>query len=208
LKLEDRKESVKLRETTKMRTVFLVLIVIIGVAMIASSCNMMSAMDYVKKGEEYLRTRDYDQAIEYFTKAINKGGLSTKDLAITHKYRGFAYNAKGKYDAAIEDLNKAIELDPTYYAAYSDRGVVFAEKNQDDLALADFNKAIDLNPQYYMTYYYKACFYSEKNDTSEACKWLKTAVEKGYSNWSHIKNNNCFDNIRQSACYKEIMSGR
>jgi tetratricopeptide (TPR) repeat protein len=198
----------ELCEVMEKRKGFLVLIGIIGVTMIVSSCNMMSAVNYVKKGEEYLRTRDYDRAIEYFTKAINKGGLSTKDSAITHKYRAFAYNAKGKYDAAIEDLNKAIELDPKYYAAYSDRGVVFAEKNQDDLALADFNKAIDLNPQYYMTYYYNACFYSEKNDTSEACKWLKTAIEKGYSNWSHIENYSCLDNIRQATCYKEIMAGR
>jgi len=128
--------------------------------------NTRSAFYHIRKGEEYLRTRDYDRAIEYFTKAINQGGQSTKNLAITHKYRAFAYNAKGKFDDAIEDLNKAIELDPKYYAAYSDRGVAFAEKNQDDLALADFYKAIDLNPQYYMTYYYKACFYTEKNDTS------------------------------------------
>ncbi|MEW6067672.1 MAG: tetratricopeptide repeat protein [Nitrospirota bacterium] len=198
----------KLCEIMKMRNVFLVLIGIVALVMFVLSCSNISSLDYVKKGEEYLRTHDYDRAIEYFTKAINKGGLSTKDLAITHKYRGFAYNAKGKFSAALEDLNKAIDLYPEYYAAYSDRGVVFTEENQDNRALEDFNKAIALNPQYYMTYYNKACFYSKKNNTSEACKCLKTAIEKGYSNWSHIKNYKCFDNIRQSACYKNIMSGR
>jgi len=94
------------------RKIFLVLIGIIGVALIVSSCNTTSAVDYVKRGEKCLRTHNYDGAIESFTKAINKKELSIKDLAIIYKYRGYAYNARGQFDAAIEDLNKAIELEP------------------------------------------------------------------------------------------------
>lgn len=49
---------------------------------------------------------------------------------------------------AIEDCNKAIELDPKDAVAYSIRGCAYKNKGNFDRAIEDYDKAIDLDPKY------------------------------------------------------------
>ena len=44
--------------------------------------------------------------------------------AIAYYNRGLSYQLKGELDHAIEDLSKAIDLNPNYAAAYNSRGTV------------------------------------------------------------------------------------
>jgi serine/threonine-protein kinase len=60
--------------------------------------------------------------------------------------RGIAHGEKGKYDQAISDFNKAIEINPRYGKAYNNRGIVYRLKGRYDQAIADFNKAMQINP--------------------------------------------------------------
>jgi tetratricopeptide (TPR) repeat protein len=69
----------------------------------------------------YQWKRDYDKAIEYFTKAINL----KPDYASFYYRRGEAYYKKGDYDKAIEDFTKAINLEhDNEYSYYG--GAVYA----------------------------------------------------------------------------------
>jgi tetratricopeptide (TPR) repeat protein len=52
-----------------------------------------------------------------------------------------------EYDEAINDLNEAIRLDPTYALAYRGRGDCYNEKGQYEDARRDFEKALSLNPK-------------------------------------------------------------
>jgi len=54
---------------------------------------------------------------------------------------------KGDFDGAIATSTRAIELDPKYSTAYTNRGL--AKKNKGDLdgAIADCNRAIELDPK-------------------------------------------------------------
>ena len=59
-------------------------------------------------------------------------------------------SAKIKYDrvdytGAIADLDKAIELDPNYALAYTNRGLAKAHLKQYSEAIADYDKAIELD---------------------------------------------------------------
>jgi hypothetical protein len=60
--------------------------------------------------------------------------------------RGSAFYKKGLPDKAIEDFDKAIALDPSYYEAYNNRGTVFLKLGLFDKAIADFDKTISINP--------------------------------------------------------------
>jgi hypothetical protein len=42
----------------------------------------------------------------------------------------------------------------------------------------------------------------------KACELLNYAIKKGYNDWEWIKKDSDFDNIRNSDCYKKIMSGK
>ena len=57
-----------------------------------------------------------------------------------------------QFGKARENFNKAIELNPRFVLAYSDRGIIWKEKREYDKAIADFTKAIELNPRFVQAY--------------------------------------------------------
>ena len=72
--------------------------------------------------------------------------------AVGFHARGNRYSRNGAYERAIEDYNRAIEMDGAFAEAYYDRGCSFYEVALYDEAIADLSRAIELNPeaaQYY-----------------------------------------------------------
>ena len=55
-------------------------------------------------------------------------------------------------NAAMENFNNSIIINPDFAEAYFYRGLVYAIKNLNEDALNDFNKAIELNPEYIEAY--------------------------------------------------------
>ena len=53
----------------------------------------------------------------------------------------------GKFQDALNDLDKAISIDPGYAKAYSNRGVTRGALQQNNAAIADFSQAIRLDPR-------------------------------------------------------------
>ena len=61
--------------------------------------------------------------------------------------RGNRYSRNGAYERAIEDYNRAIELDSAFAEAYYDRGFSLYELGLYDEAITDLTQAIELNPE-------------------------------------------------------------
>jgi tetratricopeptide (TPR) repeat protein len=59
--------------------------------------------------------------------------------------RGWTYWAMERYDQALADLNRAIELNPENASALASRGETYRLMERYDEALADFNRAIELD---------------------------------------------------------------
>jgi tetratricopeptide (TPR) repeat protein len=69
--------------------------------------------------------------------------------------RGCNLDDEGKYDEAITEFSKAIELDPNYELAYYDRGTVYHKIGQYELAIDDFSMALEVDPDSFLdTYIY------------------------------------------------------
>ena len=62
------------------------------------------------------------------------------------------------YRGAINDLNKAIELNPSFMHAYHTRAICYGELKQFNKSLPDFNKAIELDPKYKNAYLNRAYY--------------------------------------------------
>ncbi|MCZ7380032.1 MAG: tetratricopeptide repeat protein [Candidatus Methanoperedens sp.] len=77
-----------------------------------------------------------------------------------HFIKGYAYYSARKFDKAIEDYNKAIELNPKLAEAYNNRGVVYIYIKEFDKAIKDYNKAIELDPKYAEAYNNRGAVYS------------------------------------------------
>jgi tetratricopeptide (TPR) repeat protein len=65
-----------------------------------------------------------------------------------------------RYDEALPDFSKAIELDPQNARYYNQRAVTLHAMKRYDEALSDFNKAIELDPQSRDYYDCRAIIYS------------------------------------------------
>lgn len=60
--------------------------------------------------------------------------------------RGYLLGIVGCTGYAIQDLSKAIEVDPNYGAAYTERGICYMDLKMYDRAKADLDRAIALSP--------------------------------------------------------------
>lgn len=64
---------------------------------------------------------------------------------IAYHVRHGAYNKIGRYDLALNDINRAIELGMSDSILYLQRGLIHAKLNQWDECLKDINKYLEIN---------------------------------------------------------------
>lgn len=87
-----------------------------------------------------------DQVIISCTAVISRGLVDRKDLATAYKNRANALDDKGQYEQALEDYDRAVEINPQDAEAFNGRGTTFIAQDRYRLALDDFDRAIRINP--------------------------------------------------------------
>ena len=108
---------------------------------------------------------------------MNSKPINEDKLYYTYFERGNFRLAQEKYDGALEDFDKAIELKPDYAPAHSFRGYVYEEKGEFERAIANYNKAIALKPDYAEAYGNRGVTYSKKGEFDRALEDLTTAIK-------------------------------
>jgi len=83
------------------------------------------AIAYANRGTAYRDKKQYDRAIEDYTKAVE---LNPGD-AIGYTGRGYAHIRKKQYSRAIEDYNKAIEVNPKNIISYYNKACAYSLMN-------------------------------------------------------------------------------
>mgnify|MGYP001229129069 CR=1 FL=1 len=73
-----------------------------------------------------------------------------------------------KYDQAIVQLKKSIEINPNYYQGYNSLGNIFFKKNDFNAALEAYQKAIDIKFDYHETYHNKGNVYLKLRQIDKA----------------------------------------
>ena len=110
----------------------LALIFTVIFALFLSSCeNPAKSRIFTEEGsKQLLRYSDYKGAEETLTKAIRYD----KSNFEAYYYRGCSRTNATKYDDAIADFEKAIELKPDYADAYFNLGITYHLKHDEDKA--------------------------------------------------------------------------
>jgi type IV pilus assembly protein PilF len=83
------------------------------------------------------------------TKGENDSVYNESPLAArarAHTDLGAAYFQQNKMEVALDEFNRAVEIDPKYGQAYNGLGLVYAALNEDAKADASFKKAIQVQP--------------------------------------------------------------
>jgi STIP1 family protein 1 len=106
-------------------------------SIMASSSNK-----YKEEGNKLFMKRNYKEAIEMYTKAIEKSNMS-----IYNTNRALCYFKLQQWHMAIEDCRRAIELDPHSVKAHFYMGQAHCELNQFDEACVHLKRAHDLTKE-------------------------------------------------------------
>ena len=135
--------------------------------------NRMTAWDYNREGERCYSLKQYKEAVENYTQAIQL----QSNTALFYNNRGCAYGGLGEYDKAISDYNKAIELDSFNSTAYHNRGYTYNNLKEYEKAISDYGKAIELSPNNATAYNNRGSIYIVLGRTDEAISDLNKAIE-------------------------------
>ena len=138
------------------------------------------AEEYIDRALEYGKKNNFDTALSYFNKAIADSPRCARACVA----RGLVLSWKDRYDEAIADSTKAIELGLKNLLAefYYWRGKSYGAKHRDDDAIADFTKAIELGlpkENLAMAYYFRGKSYFLKERYNKAIADLNQAIELG-----------------------------
>jgi hypothetical protein len=77
---------------------------------------------------------------QYLTSLINEAHLDNPALATALEQRGETRRLASRYDDALADFNRAIELDPAHDWAIAQRGATYLLMKRYDDTVADFNR--------------------------------------------------------------------
>ena len=111
----------------------------------------------------------------------------TPDFAF-YRRRADENNFKGEFVLAVNDYNKAIELNPNDDLAFLNRARTFSNQKNYDAAIADYTKAIELNPKESMAYFNRADAHEKKGNVQQAVNDYQKSSELDASNEA-AKNN-------------------
>ncbi len=88
-----------------------------------------------------------------------------------------AKQALGRYDEALAEYNKALELRPDYARALINRGIIYRHLKQYDKALADYNRTLELIPDSPSTLYNRGITYRHLERYEEALADYASALQ-------------------------------
>lgn len=133
-------------------------------------------MDYKKfldEGIYEIKAGKYSAAIDNITKSLEL----KNDWEIPYFYRAVAYQAQEKYDMAMLDYTKALQLNEKMTDAYYNRAQITLVRkdiaNPDiGKAVLDLEKAIELDDKFIDALYAMAAAYKKLGEYTKAVEYL------------------------------------
>ncbi|MFO7447341.1 MAG: tetratricopeptide repeat protein [Ignavibacteriaceae bacterium] len=111
--------------------------------------------------------------------AAYKISIELHPTAKAHTFLGWAYSLQGRYEEAINECYKAIELDPQFGNPYNDVGSYLIRLDRHDDAIEWLERAIeaeDYEPRHY-PFYNLGMVYEKRGDWFTAMKYYNEALE-------------------------------
>ena len=93
---------------------------------------------------------------------------------------GLGHLLQGKYDLAVRDHERSLELNPSFAYAYFTLGATWVWANNWEKAFPYLHKAFELNPldpRNFNNFYFLAYAYFQTNHYEEAIAWATKAIQ-------------------------------
>jgi len=87
---------------------------------------------------------------------------------VAYNNRGVEFNKTEEYTKAIDDFNKALELNPGHKEGYNNLGVALANLGKNKEAIAAYDNALKIHPTYVNALYNRGNSYAKLNEAQAA----------------------------------------
>ncbi len=114
-----------------------------------SEKSIQDSRAYNRRGTVHISTRNYEQAIIDFSKAI---ALDTA-YAEAYNNRSMAHLLMESYGQTVADCNQALKLAPDFVATYINRGIAYTGLREYAQALDSFGQVLKLDSKNVYAYY-------------------------------------------------------
>jgi serine/threonine-protein kinase len=149
------------------------------------------ALAFAGLGEAYWRNFDRTKSAEWLqlSQEANTRAIElSSNLAPAHVNLGMTYVASGRYEAAVEEFQRALAIDPLSVDAYRELGRAYEAANRIKDAEATYKRAIELRPNDWLSnsqlgvFYYREGRYAEAEPLFQKVIALTPDNVNGYSN--------------------------
>jgi tetratricopeptide (TPR) repeat protein len=134
--------------------------------------NPQNSDCYVLKGDIFVVKNNLLKAIKNYSNAM-LFGLRNEFI---YYFRGFAQQKHGNFLKALNDYNLALELNPIFHPALSQRGIIFIAFKKYASAIKDFDAALEIQPDDYGSILNKCSAYEQRGDLSKALDEINAFV--------------------------------
>mgnify|MGYP001033389184 CR=1 FL=1 len=133
---------------------------------------------YIDNGIYDIQRGEFESAIDNINKSIEL----KDDWEISYFYRGVAHQAMQKFDDAILDYTKALQINPKMADAYNNRAEIMLSRkdieNPDiNKIIADFEKALELDDKFINALFGMAAAYKKLGDYHKSLEYLERLLE-------------------------------
>jgi len=141
---------------------------------------------FYRRGNYYYEKGEFEKSIDQYSKAIE---LAAKDDLSIYKYyynRGLAKACLERYDEAIIDLRKALDLESDFAEGHYVLGLCYEYIQNPKIAIEQYRKAVELDPDF-----------KDAQNRIELCESKKTrTVDLQSSKPAHKDHSETFNRIR------------
>ncbi len=142
---------------------------------LSAGLTNLKAYEFLKEGSALIESKDYNRALEKFSKAIK----TDKNYAPAYSLRGLMYQMLNNNDKAIADYKKCLELNP-----YSDMalfGLAEIQKLREDYhsAIATYENLLRLKPDHLPALVGIGLSLYKTGEKNKACEYWTKAMNAG-----------------------------
>ena len=126
---------------------------------------LADGMEDIDAGRAAAEAGNFEEALDYFDRAILGGELRGNDLALAYNNRGNVHAAMGNPKRSLQDLNRAILIDPNYVNAYYNRAITHQDLGELEKAVNDYGEVLRLNPEHLAATFYRGLINEKRSGT-------------------------------------------
>lgn len=159
---------------------------------------------FTEKGYEDFGAKNYAVSIDEENQALqlddnNARAHAVKGIAICYSKLDIA-----NFNQGLAEIDRSLQIDPNYGYARFNRALTLERFGKYNEALIWYDKALQVE-NFVWSYYGKACIYGRKGDVDNSVKYLKVAISMQANIKDEAKNEEDFDNVKNSDAFKQLV---